>query len=194
MSKTTLVLILALGLGGGFLIARYAFPAPAPVAVEAPKPAAPEKVAPVAKARVPRTVEAPAGAVKSEDDIAKEEFKARAKAFGEETKRMVEEISGGDQAKLQRAMFAGMSKPEGMAIMNEARELGEAMRNATPAEREALQAKVEKLHRSWTKDRDYLAPPTVGKLAALDPAQVLTPPEGLEVGYVPIATRQELAK
>jgi hypothetical protein len=63
----------------------------------------------------------------------------------------------------------------------------------TSAEREALQVKVEKLHRSWTKDRDYLAPPTVGKLAALDPAQVLTPPKGLEIGYVPIATRQELA-
>ena len=64
----------------------------------------------------------------------------------------------------------------------------------TSAEREALQVKVEKLHRSWTKDRDYLAPPTVGKLAALDPAQIVTPPRGLEVGYVPIATRQELAK
>jgi hypothetical protein len=37
------------------------------------------------------------------------------------------------------------------------------------------------------------APATVGKLADLDPAQVVTPPKGLEVGYVPIATRQELA-
>jgi hypothetical protein len=63
----------------------------------------------------------------------------------------------------------------------------------TRAEREAMQVKVEKLHRAWTKDRDYLAPPTVGKLADLDPAQVVTPPKGLEVGYVPIATRQELA-
>ncbi len=70
-----------------------------------------------------------------------------------------------------------------------------AMLNAdlTSAEREALQVKVEKLHRSWTKERDYLSPPTIGKLAALDPAQVLTPPKGLEIGYVPIATRQELA-
>ena len=51
---------------------------------------------------------------------------------------MVVEIAGGDQAKLQRAMFAGMMKPEGQAIMAEARELGEAMRNATPADREAL--------------------------------------------------------
>ena len=138
MSKTTLVLILALGLGGGFLIARYAFPTPAPVVVEASKPAEPEKVAPVAKARASRAAEAPAATEKSEEEIAKEEFRARAKAFGEETKKMVEEISGGDQAKLQRAMFAGMMKPEGQAIMAEARELGEAMRNATPAEREAI--------------------------------------------------------
>jgi hypothetical protein len=61
----------------------------------------------------------------------------------------------------------------------------------TPAEREQMQSKVEKLHRSWTKDRDYLAPPTVGKLADLDPAQLVTPPKGFEIGYVPIATRQE---
>jgi len=54
--------------------------------------------------------------------------------------------------------------------------------------------KVEKLHRVWTKDREYLAPPTVGTLAELDPAQIVQPPEGLEIGYVPIATRQELAR
>lgn len=61
----------------------------------------------------------------------------------------------------------------------------------TQAEREQLQAKVEKLHRAWTKDREYLAPPTVGNLADLDPAQLVTPPKGYEIGYVPIATRQE---
>jgi hypothetical protein len=64
----------------------------------------------------------------------------------------------------------------------------------TPEEREKMQARVEKLQRAWTKDRDYLAPPTVGKLASLDPAQIVTPPAGLEVGYVPIATRQEPGK
>jgi hypothetical protein len=62
----------------------------------------------------------------------------------------------------------------------------------TKEEREQMQAKVEKLHRAWKKDRDYLAPPTVGQLAALDSAQLVTPPKGLEIGYVPIATRQEL--
>ncbi|MBS0198178.1 MAG: hypothetical protein JSR77_15600 [Planctomycetes bacterium] len=63
----------------------------------------------------------------------------------------------------------------------------------TKEERESMQAKAEKLHRLWTKDRDYLAPPTVGTLAELDPAQIVQPPKGLEIGYVPIATRQELA-
>jgi hypothetical protein len=62
----------------------------------------------------------------------------------------------------------------------------------TDAERENLQQRVEKLHRHWTKDRDYLALPTVGKLAKIDPALIVMPPAGLEVGYVPIATRQEL--
>jgi hypothetical protein len=60
----------------------------------------------------------------------------------------------------------------------------------TDQERESLQARVEKLHRNWTKDRDYLAPPTIGKLADIDPALIVTPPPGLEAGYVPIATRQ----
>lgn len=60
----------------------------------------------------------------------------------------------------------------------------------TDDEREAMQKKVEMLHKTWTKDRDYLPPPTAGKLAALDPAVFVTPPKGLEVGYVPIVTRQ----
>jgi hypothetical protein len=60
----------------------------------------------------------------------------------------------------------------------------------TDAERESLQSRVEKLHRNWRRDRDYLAPPAIGKLADIDPALIVTPPQGLEVGYVPIATRQ----
>ncbi len=60
----------------------------------------------------------------------------------------------------------------------------------TDKERESLQSRVEKLHQNWKKDRDYLPPPTVGKLADLDPALIVTPPKGMEVGYVPIVTRQ----
>ena len=68
-----------------------------------------------------------------------------------------------------------------------------AMLNAdlTDAEREVVQKRVEKLHRAWTKDRNYLTPPDHGQLAEIDPALIVTPPKGLEAGYVPIATRQE---
>jgi hypothetical protein len=58
-------------------------------------------------------------------------------------------------------------------------------------EREELQRRVETLHRHWTRDREYLAPPTAGALAHIDPALIVTPPRDLEVGHVPIATRQE---
>jgi hypothetical protein len=60
----------------------------------------------------------------------------------------------------------------------------------TDQERETLQVRVEQLHRNWKKDHDYLPPPTMGKLAELDPALIVNPPAGLEVGHVPIVTRQ----
>ena len=61
------------------------------------------------------------------------------------------------------------------------------------AKKAALQAFVEQLHRAWPIDRDYMAPPTRGSLVALDKALLVTPPKGLEVGYVPIVIRQERA-
>jgi hypothetical protein len=64
----------------------------------------------------------------------------------------------------------------------------------TEEKRAALQAFVEKLHRSWPIDREYMPPPTSGELVALDPALLVTPPPGLEFGYVPIVTRQEWAR
>jgi hypothetical protein len=68
-----------------------------------------------------------------------------------------------------------------------------AMLNAdlSKAEREEAQRRVELLHRNWTKDRTYLPPPTTGKLASIDPALLVTPPVGFEIGYVPIVLRQE---
>ena len=53
-----------------------------------------------------------------------------------------------------------------------------------------LQALVEKLHKTWKPDRNYMDPPTHGRLVSLDPALMVTPPKGLEVGYVPIVTAQ----
>jgi len=62
------------------------------------------------------------------------------------------------------------------------------------AEKKArLQTLIEQIHRTWTVDRNYMAPPATGALVALDPALLVTPPPGLEVGYVPIVTRQEAA-
>ncbi len=67
-----------------------------------------------------------------------------------------------------------------------------ALQNAdlTGEEREAMQQRVEKLHHNWKKDHEYLSPPTVGTLADIDPALLVTPPRGMEFGFVPIATRQ----
>ncbi len=53
-----------------------------------------------------------------------------------------------------------------------------------------LQAFVENLHASWPIDQEYMAPPQYGALVSLDPALLVTPPKGLEVGYVPIVTHQ----
>lgn len=63
----------------------------------------------------------------------------------------------------------------------------------TEAERARLQSLVEEIHRSWTKDVECLPPPTRGGLVELDSALLLSPPEGLEVGYVPIVTSQRRA-
>ncbi|MEM9704382.1 MAG: hypothetical protein AAF907_18215, partial [Planctomycetota bacterium] len=56
--------------------------------------------------------------------------------------------------------------------------------------RERLQALVEQIHRNWPIDRDYLAPPEKGELVSFDPALLVTPPAGMEAGYVPIVIRQ----
>jgi hypothetical protein len=54
---------------------------------------------------------------------------------------------------------------------------------AWSAEKRAqLPAFVEQIHRAWPIDRDYMTPPTTGTLVALDPALLVTPPEGLEFG------------
>ena len=60
----------------------------------------------------------------------------------------------------------------------------------TKKERMEMQRRVELIHKNWTMDREYLPEPKVGTLAELDPALFVTPPKGMEIGYVPIVTRQ----
>lgn len=57
--------------------------------------------------------------------------------------------------------------------------------------RTKLQNRVELIHANWSHTDEYLAPPAIGKIATLDPAAIVQPPAGLEIGYVPIVTRQE---
>jgi hypothetical protein len=63
--------------------------------------------------------------------------------------------------------------------------------NWSREKKEKLQSFVEKIHAYWSIDRDYMAPPGSGTLARLDPALIVNPPKGMEVGYVPIVIRQE---
>ena len=57
-------------------------------------------------------------------------------------------------------------------------------------EKDRLQSIAEKVHRQWTMEKEYMAPPTMGGLSTLDSALIVTPPKGLEIGYVPIVTNQ----
>ena len=63
--------------------------------------------------------------------------------------------------------------------------------NWSEGKKDRLQGFVEQIHAHWTIDKDYMAPPSQGALVALDPALLVTPPQGLERGYVPIVIRQE---
>lgn len=65
--------------------------------------------------------------------------------------------------------------------------------NWSDAKKDKLQAFIEKVHAQWPIDRDYMAPPTMGELVALDSALLVTPPKGMELGYVPIVTNQKAA-
>ncbi|MEM1224192.1 MAG: hypothetical protein AAGJ40_00760 [Planctomycetota bacterium] len=67
------------------------------------------------------------------------------------------------------------------------------MSGMTEDQRDELQRRIELLHRHWKHDRNYLPPPRRGELAELDPGLLVFPPDGMEVGYVPIVTRQASA-
>ena len=62
--------------------------------------------------------------------------------------------------------------------------------NWSAEKKQQLQALVEKIHAQWTPNQTFMPPPSQGKLVSLDPALVVTPPKGLERGYVPIVTAQ----
>jgi len=57
-------------------------------------------------------------------------------------------------------------------------------------EKNAFQTLIEKMHTHWTIDKEYLASASSGTLASFDEGLIVTPPSGLEVGYVPIVVKQ----
>ncbi|MGC9200093.1 MAG: hypothetical protein ACP5E5_14340 [Acidobacteriaceae bacterium] len=61
------------------------------------------------------------------------------------------------------------------------------------AEKAQLQSRIERIQKNWPINRNYMPPPDSGSLATLDSAIIVTPPKGLELGYVPIVTLQEPA-
>lgn len=61
----------------------------------------------------------------------------------------------------------------------------------TKEEKEKLQALVEKMQRQWLSNKDYMGPLKEGKLVSMDPALIVQPPAGFEVGYVPIVIGQK---
>jgi hypothetical protein len=62
--------------------------------------------------------------------------------------------------------------------------------NLSEADKQILQSMVENIHSTWKITDEYLAPPTSGSLVTFDPALLVTPPAGLEVGYVPLVISQ----
>ena len=58
-----------------------------------------------------------------------------------------------------------------------------------------LQLIIQKIHGKWGVNQEYMPAPRDGKpLVKIDPALLVSPPKGLEIGYVPIVTAQDIIK
>ena len=64
--------------------------------------------------------------------------------------------------------------------------------NLPDSMRQNMQARVEKIHTSWLSTDNYMPELSSGKLVGIDAGQIVTPPAGMEIGYVAVVSRQEL--
>ena len=62
--------------------------------------------------------------------------------------------------------------------------------NWSDEKKQKLQDFIVKIHKEWTIDKNYMAPPSTGELVRIYDELIVTPPPGLEYGYVPIVTSQ----
>jgi len=60
------------------------------------------------------------------------------------------------------------------------------------AEKAAIQGAIEKMQREWNNFA-MMKEPTAGTLVSFDEGLLVTPPKGLEIGYVPIVVEQKAA-
>lgn len=60
------------------------------------------------------------------------------------------------------------------------------------SEKSNLQAAIEKMQKEWAHSA-LMSEPTKGSLATFDQGMLVTPPKGLEYGYVPIAIKQYIS-
>jgi hypothetical protein len=60
------------------------------------------------------------------------------------------------------------------------------------AEKAGIQVAIEKMQKEWNNFA-MMKDPTVGSLVSFDEGLMVTPPKGLEIGYVPIVVKQEAA-
>lgn len=62
--------------------------------------------------------------------------------------------------------------------------------NMSDAQKRRLQSHIEKIHRSWSIDGQYLPNPSSGSLVTIDPSLII-PVSEARIGFVPIVIRQE---
>jgi hypothetical protein len=58
------------------------------------------------------------------------------------------------------------------------------------AEKAGIQGAIEKMQKEWNNFA-MMKDPTVGSLVSFDEGLIVTPPKGLEIGYVPIVVKQK---
>lgn len=66
--------------------------------------------------------------------------------------------------------------------------------NLTRSQAAIMQRNIVRMQRAWAGGTSFMAPPKEGALVSLDPGLLVTPPTGLEYGFVPYAVRQTNTK
>jgi hypothetical protein len=147
MNKTALILTLALGIGIGFLVARFsATPAVViPAVTEAPKPVAKKRPPSVFDNRPARTAEA-APAQNEEEDATKTALEDRFKNYREEGRKMIQDmVKNGDREKMGQAFRSAFQNEDFRQVFQRSRELENQWNSASTQEKPAIMDELQSL-------------------------------------------------